>query len=208
MHYFVYLTHLLNQYSYWGIFFIMALGGYIIFVPEEIFLIAIAYGAALGHYNIYTAYMFALAGSIASDTVVYLLARQGNVLIHRLKNKIRLKTVDRYECAIARNAGKTIFGLRFVAGLRLLGPALAGLGGVRFWKFQFYNFCALFIIVTVFLFGSYHFHANIGYIIDKIGFIRHIVSALALPVIVALVILYVRDAYYTERKLIQKRNKS
>jgi len=174
----------LEQFSYFGIFVMVALSGYIIPVPEEILLLLAGYIAALGFNNVYVALAAAILGILVGDNILFWLSRyKGSKLIDKLKHKIRKSELNKYRHLMKKHIGKTIFIARFIVGLRFFGPFLSGSMKIKWKTFQFYNLIAVLIYAPVIVFLGFHFHNRLALIITEVEIIRHFVFFLFLAVV-------------------------
>lgn len=166
-----YLTH----FSYFGIVISLAFSGYIVPLPEEIVLLLVGYLAGFGFLDVYWATATAILGVFLGDTIVFWLGLKGGGFMERIKSRMRPDKIAKYEEFMRHHAGRSIFLLRFVVGLRFLSPLLAASLGIKFYKFQFYDFLAIIIYVPLVVFLGYAFHQNISLLIGKAQALRHII---------------------------------
>src|SRR3989338_3203231 len=117
----------IEHFSYLGIVAVGATVGYLVPIPEEIFLLLVGYIAGIGFYNIYLANLFAIIGILAGDNILFWLSRYGgSKIINRFKRRVDGHNVMKYKHMMKKHIGKTLFTLKFLVGLRLLSPFLAG----------------------------------------------------------------------------------
>jgi len=165
----------LSYFSYFGIVISLAFSGYIVPLPEEIVLLLVGYLAGFGFFDIYWALAMSVLGVFLGDAIVFWLGLKGGGLMGRIKSRMRPDKIARYEEFMRRHAGRSIFLLRFVVGLRFLSPLFAVSLGIKFSKFQFYDFLAIMIYVPIVVFLGYAFHQNISLLIGKAQAVRHVV---------------------------------
>lgn len=136
--------------------------GYLIPFPEEIFLLVVGYIAGTGVYNIYLATLFALLGVLSGDNVLFFLSKyKASKLVDKLQKRLDKHKIMKYRHLMKKHIGKTIFTLKFIVGLRIFSPFLAGSMRVKWSVFQFYNFLAVAIYIPILVFLGYHFHNKI-----------------------------------------------
>ena len=170
----------LEHFSYFAIFILLSVAGYLVPLPEEVLLISIGYLLSTGVGHIPTVLIVSLLGLIVGDNLVYWLARFNHRFTDKFRAKLKPKTLEKYEQLMKKHARLTVFGTRFIAGLRFLGPFLAGSHKIKWSKFQFFNLLALLIYTPLFLFLGYHFHARLEVLIAQVEFIRHIIFVTAI----------------------------
>ena len=184
----------IEHFSYLGIFVIGALVGYVIPIPEEIFLLLVGYIAGIGFYNVYFATFFAILGVLVGDNFLFWVSRyKASRLAERLKNRMNKNKVMKYRRLMKKHIGKTIFTLKFVVGLRVFSPFLAGSMKIKWSQFQFYNLLAAMVYVPIITFLGFHFHNQLALVITGVEFARHIIFLLILVLIGFFVTIFVKN---------------
>ena len=192
----------LEQFSYLGIFILVALSGYIIPVPEEVLLLLVGYISGVGLNNVYIASLASIIGVLMGDNILFWLSRyKGSKLIDKLKRKVRKNEVMKYRNLMKQHIGKTIFILRFIVGLRFFGPFLAGSLKVRWKTFQLYNFLAVLIYVPIIVFLGFHFHKQLALLITEFEIIRHLIFLIFLAVLGYLISIFIHKKFLTKEKI-------
>ena len=191
----------IEQFSYAGIFILVALSGYIIPIPEEILLLLVGYIAGVGLNNVYIALIPATLGVLAGDNVIYWLSRyKGSKLIDRLKNKVRKHEIMKYSHLMENHIGKTIFILRFIVSLRFFSPFLAGSMKIKWKTYQFYDLLASVVYVPIMIFLGYHFHNQLALVITQVEIIRHLIFIVVLAVVGYLISVFVNKKFLIKDK--------
>jgi membrane protein DedA with SNARE-associated domain len=112
-------------------------------VPGETALIAFAVLASQGHYSIVTVVAVAAVAAIIGDNLGYWLIgrRGGRALFRRWSwlNRYADRVLPRAERLMARHGGKMVFFGRFISVLRYTVAWVAGLGGMPWARFLFWN---------------------------------------------------------------------
>jgi membrane protein DedA with SNARE-associated domain len=112
-------------------------------VPGETALIAFAVLAAQGHYSIVAVIAVAAFAAIVGDNLGYWLIgrRGGRALFRRWSwlNRYADRVLPRAERLVERHGGKMVFFGRFVSVLRYTVAWVAGLGGMPWPRFLFWN---------------------------------------------------------------------
>jgi membrane protein DedA with SNARE-associated domain len=132
------VTHLIDQYGLLFLFGIVALESAGAWVPGETALIAAAVLAAQGHLSIELVIVVAALAAILGDNVGYWIGRKGGrKLAERFPWLARfLPAAERF---FERHGGKAVFFARFLAGLRVTGAWMAGIGHMSWWRFLGWN---------------------------------------------------------------------
>ncbi|HVG37512.1 MAG TPA: VTT domain-containing protein, partial [Thermoplasmata archaeon] len=111
------------------------------FLPGDSLLVTAGVFAAAGQLNIWTLNALLVVAAIAGDTVGYWFGRRvGQALFKRPKsllfNPAHLRRAhDFYE----KHGGKTIILARFMPVVRTFAPVVAGMGGMEYHRFLFFN---------------------------------------------------------------------
>jgi membrane protein DedA with SNARE-associated domain len=125
------------------LFVIVMLESFGIPLPGETSLVLFGVLASQGHYSIAAVIAVTAAAAILGDNLGYwLIGRKGG---HALFERVPLlkrwadNVIPRAERLIERHGGKVVFFGRFVALLRFTAAWVAGLGGMPWWRFLFWN---------------------------------------------------------------------
>jgi membrane protein DedA with SNARE-associated domain len=136
------LQSILDTWGYLAVGLFVAIESSGIPFPGETMLIVAAVYAGAGHLSIQYVIAAAAAGAIIGDNLGYLLGRTGGrALVVRYGRYIhldqqKLETAQRF---FQRHGDKTVFFGRFVAVLRAWAAFLAGVNGMPWPKFIFFN---------------------------------------------------------------------
>ena len=189
-----FFIHYIRHFSYFGIFIIGATVGYLIPIPEEIFLLLVGYIGGIGFYNVYFAAVFAILGVLTGDNILYYISRYNvSKIIEKIRRRLDKHKLMEYRHLMKEHIGKTIFTLKFLVGLRIFSPFLAGSMRIKWKIFQFYNLLAVLIYIPLLIFLGFHFHNKLALIITEVEFARHLIFLLTLAVIGFLVALIVKN---------------
>lgn len=169
-----FLMHFMRDFSYFGIFLLSAAISYVIPIPEIVALILFGYVAGAENLNIVCVLLASVAGSITGDNIIYRLSLFGNKYVEHFNQKMRESKLIKYEHIAKKNIGKTIYFLRFVAGVRFFGPVAAGMLGTRWRRFLPCNAGATFLYVSFFVLLGYSFHHKIFVVIIEAEIVRNV----------------------------------
>ncbi len=161
--------------SYVGVFVYFAFLGYVIWIPEEIVMLAIGYVASVNGLSPYPALAVAVAGVLLGDNLLFYLSRHSSPHLRRFERKLSAGRLSKYRLALERHVLKTIVISRFVAGLRFLGPYLAGTRKVSWRQFFFLNAAVGMVLSTVFIEIGYRFQEQLFSIVRQITYWRHVI---------------------------------
>ena len=92
----------------------------------------------------------------------------------------------------------TLFVLRFIVGIRLFGPLLAGSLQASWTTFLVYDVLALLIYVPMFILLWFHFHNQLAAVISDVVVIRHIIFILVVAVIGIGLSIFARNTFLKE----------
>ena len=186
----------LERFSYFGIILVGALVGYLIPLPEEIFLLVVGYIAGRGLYNVYWATLFAIIGILIGDSILFMLSRyEASKIVDKLNKQLDKHKIMKYRHLMKKHIGKTIFTLKFIVGLRIFSPFLAGSMKVKWRIFQFYNLLAVIIYIPILVFLGFHFHNKLAYIITGVEIVRHLIFLAALVLIGFFISIFVKNKF-------------
>jgi membrane protein DedA with SNARE-associated domain len=193
----------LDHYGYWAIALLLLLENIgVPVVPGEFALIAGAIFAGTGRagLNVVAVGVVAVACCFCGAEIGYCIGRFGGralVLRYGKYVLIREHHLDRAEAYVTRYGGAIVVIARFIVGLRELNGIMAGVTGMRWQRFAFYN-----AIGTVAWVGLW---VSLGYLAgDHIPTIYSYFSRYSLYVLIALVVLL---AAYIVFRLLRRRQR-
>ncbi|HTP59239.1 MAG TPA: DedA family protein [Spirochaetia bacterium] len=132
----------LQHYGYFAVFFSIFLEDFGVPMPGETLLIAGALLASRGSFNIYLLLITAVCAAILGDNVGYAIGRfGGRRLVLRygryvLATPARLAHAERF---FQSRGAVIVVAARFFEILRQLNGIIAGISGMRWWRFLAYN---------------------------------------------------------------------
>lgn len=182
--------------SYGGIWLTAFAANVIVPIPEEGVLLILGYVAGGPSWNGLIVLLIVYTGVIASDILIYSLAKAGNKFVTGAYNKLFATKVEARREWIEKNMGKVIFFSRFLIQLRFLGPFLAGHMRVPFKKFLALDALALAIYIPLYLTLGWYFRSSINSILSGIGVVRNVVVTVFIIIIVLFVLKFLRKKYY------------
>jgi membrane protein DedA with SNARE-associated domain len=111
-------------------------------IPAMPLLLAAGALAGTGHINFFAALLFAVLGALTSDSVWFQLGRHKGIKILQLLCRISLEPdscVRRTEGVFSRQGARSLLVAKFVPGLGLVTPPLAGIFRMRFRRFLLFD---------------------------------------------------------------------
>jgi membrane protein DedA with SNARE-associated domain len=145
------LTALISQYGYFALFLGTLLEG-------ETVLVLAGISAYQGYLQLHWVMLVALLGGFLGDQIYFWIGRRhGSWVLSRYPRL--LPVFDRANVLIERYHEVLIVGIRFLYGLRTVGPMALGMSGVLAWRFMLFNFLGAVLWATgigsaAYLFGN------------------------------------------------------
>lgn len=182
--------------SYGGIWLMSFAANVIVPIPEEGVLLILGYVAGGPTWNGLLLLLVIYSGVIASDILIYSLARGGNKLVTGAYNKIFASKIEGRKDWIIKNMDKVIFFSRFLIQLRFLGPFLAGQMKVSFRKFITLDALALLIYIPFYVTIGWYFRSRIDAILNGIGVVRNMIVAVVIIFVLFSLVRYMRRKFF------------
>ena len=138
------LEAIIKTAGYAGVFgIVFAESGLLIgfFLPGDSLLFTAGFLASQGYFNIVLLIVLTFAGAVLGDSFGYAFGRKTGPMIFKREESLffHRSHVERAQRFYALHGGKTIILARFLPVIRTLAPILAGVGGMRYPTFLFYN---------------------------------------------------------------------
>jgi len=181
------LDPLLRQYGYLAVFAAIFLEDFGVPMPGETLLIAAALLASRGSFNIFILIVTAWSAAVLGDNVGYAIGRfGGRRLVLRFGRYLLItdSRLGRSEKFFESRGALVVVIARFIEILRQLNGIIAGIAGMRWWRFLVYN--AVGAALWVGFWSVLFFH--LGRQGERIVFLLRGYEPLAAAVVAALVI--------------------
>ncbi len=137
------VNSLISQYGYWALFI-----GCIAEGETFTLLGGVAAHEGLLHYG--WVVLVALAGGILGDTALFFVGRHyGNAILKRFKK--HQKQIAKANRLIRKRPVLFVIGVRFMYGLRIVGPIIIGASGLKPQKFMLFNIIGAVLWATIFV---------------------------------------------------------
>jgi membrane protein DedA with SNARE-associated domain len=137
-----FVTGLIVDWGYLGIFVCVFVGNLGIPVPEETVVLAAGFLAGQELLDLKTVYVVVVLSAITGDCCGYLLGRTGGQrLLERLAGKFEFVRTRyaRIQTFFDTHGPKAVFMARFITGARFMAGPMAGAAGMGFWRFLGWN---------------------------------------------------------------------
>ena len=133
-------------------------------IPAMPLLLAAGALAGTGHLNFFAALLFAVLGALTSDSLWFQLGRRKGIKILQLLCRISLEPdscVRRTEGIFSKQGARSLLVAKFLPGLGLVTPPLAGVFRMRFRRFLLFDAIGSLLWAGVFLAMGYAFAGQI-----------------------------------------------
>ncbi len=175
----------LEHYSYWAVLLLVMIEDFGIPVPGETILIAAAVFAGAGRLNIVWVGLVGFVAAIIGDNIGFAIGHFGGRALALRWGKYVFLTEERLARAEAffnRHGGKIIVIARFIEGLRQANGIIAGISGMRWWRFVVFNALGAALWVGTWV--------SLGYLAgNHINTIYHYITDYSLYALIALAVL-------------------
>jgi len=191
----------LNHYGYWAVLLLVLIEDFGIPVPGETILIAAAIFAGAGRLNVVAVGIVGFVAAVLGDNIGFAIGHfGGRALALRWGKYIFLteERLDRAEVFFNRHGGKIIVVARFVEGLRQANGIIAGISGMHWRRFLFFNAIGAALWVGTWV--------TIGYTAgNHINTIYHYITTYSYYALIAVVVLVVA---FIIRHVLRRRRRS
>ncbi|MBI4140026.1 DedA family protein [Candidatus Woesearchaeota archaeon] len=170
---------ILENFTYLAIIALLFISGVGVPMPEEPILLLGGFISAEGFTNIWLTLIAAVTGVIAGDNAGYILGRDhGERFLKTVEKRFRIpkKRVDKELKLFKEHPLKAIFIMRFLPGLKIFGPALAGYTGVKWSKYQIVNLVAVLLYVPLMILIGWYFSTNIEHVLKDVKLVKRILT--------------------------------
>lgn len=147
--------------------------------------------------NLYLMMVAGMVGVLAGDTLVFHIGQQGvrgqSFVARHVRKVLNSSRRERLERWFHKHGSLTVFCGRFMPGLRSAVFALAGMSGMKYWRFIIIDGLAAAISVPVFVFIGYHFAATINVLFEQLKHLKQIFLPIGIALaVVALAVYWIR----------------
>jgi membrane protein DedA with SNARE-associated domain len=184
----------LDHYGYWAVFLLVMIEDFGIPVPGETILIAAAIFAGAGRLNIVAVGVIAFVAALLGDNIGFAIGHFGGRALALRWGKYVGLTEERLvkaEYFFEKHGGKIIVVARFIEGLRQVNGIIAGISGMHWRRFFFFNAVGAGLWVGTWVSLGYFAGNHIGTIYHYITSYSYYVLIAAGVLVVALVVRHV-----------------
>lgn len=164
---------LASHLSYLGIFLSAIFSGGITFFPEEIVLITAGYVSSAGDLNFSGVIGVCILAMVISDSVLFILARQNNRHIKKLRYYAGKVKITRNLGFVRTHLKKFVFVAKFLPLFRFVGPIMAGTLKMKPYLFQIYNLLAIVVYTVLYTGIGFVFDNQFLMVVSKFEAVRH-----------------------------------
>lgn len=184
--------HLLEQFSYLGVFVAVALAGHFVPVPEDISLIAAGYIAALGYAKLWPMLLIGMTAPVFADLLLFYLSRIGSRFAPDPE-----KYADTWIFKLAKhhmhhNTILTVVLMRFVTGFRFMSPIVGAYIRVPVKKYLIANAISAALYGPFFILLGYKLHAQITFLINTLQSIEYVALTVIVVAVIIIAVLFVK----------------
>ena len=191
----------LNHYGYWAVLLLVLVEDFGIPVPGETILIAAAIFAGAGRLNVVAVAIVGFVAAVVGDNIGFAIGHfGGRALALRWGRYVFLteERLDKAEVFFNRHGGKIIVVARFIEGLRQANGIIAGISGMHWRRFVFFNAIGAALWVGTWV--------TIGYLAgNHINTIYHYITTYSYYALIAVVVLVVA---FIIRHVLRRRHRS
>lgn len=184
----IHLQDLIHHYGYAGVFFILFMEMIGVPFPAETTLTMSGFEWMVGDFSFIPLLLTCVLGNIAGSSIAYGIGRYlGRPTILKFGRFIRLteEKLDAAEKKFLQYRLLIIFICKFIAGIRILIPYMAGINRMSFALFSLYNSLATVLWVITFLFIGHSlglawhmYHRVLNHYFVPIGIVIAVVAVL------------------------------
>lgn len=183
--------------SYFGIFLSVILSGYIIPVPEDIVLFIVGYIAAIHAVHLVPAIAISIFAIIVADYTLYYLSFRGFKWAVSFEKKIKASILNWYITRMKEHTFFVMFFSRFVPGLRVVSPLIAGMVKISHAKFLLNSVCSAFVFAPLMILVGFFFHSKITPLIGAVETTKHALFIILVVSLGLLTAVFVRKKFFT-----------
>lgn len=192
----------LDSVSYLGIFLLIVFSGYVVPIPEELFLIVIGYLIYAGVFSPVPVLVVVLLAALAHDHLLYRLGKIDNERAKWFLEQITQWTLLSREDLVKKHLLRVVFYTRFLPYVRMAGPLLAGFHQVPWKHFAIVNAAAVVLYTPLSILIGYHFHGAIEQVLARVTIVHHVLLMAILIIGGSSIGWYIGKALGLEKKLI------
>lgn len=189
--------HYFEGVSYLGILVAIILSGHVIPVPEDVIMFIAGYLSATNVLNLGLAITFCIAGVLLVDMSLYYLSFTGSKFAGSFGKKIKTHIFSWYTGNMKKRTFRVVFISRFIPGLRMVSPVVAGFSKIPPLKFFTYALVAACAYAPITVLIGFFLHSHITPLITMVETTRHALFVIFLVAVGVSITLFVRKKFFT-----------
>lgn len=194
------IINLINQFGYFGVFFLIAVENIFPPIPSEVILTFSGFMTAQSKLTIIGVIFFSTLGSVVGAIILYLIGKILNKerLIKIISGKtgkiLRLKAndIEKADDWFDKKGNITVFFCRFIPIVRSLISIPAGMSNMNFFKFLLYTIFGSLIWNSVLIILGNRLKENWKDIVIIVSRYSHIVLFIIIILIILLLLIYIK----------------
>jgi len=135
-----------------------------------------------------------MVGVLAGDTFVFHVGREGvrgqSFVARHVRKMLNSHRREKLERWFSRHGSLTVFCGRFMPGLRSAVFALAGMSGMKYWRFILIDGFAALISVPTFVLIGYYFASTINVLFEQLKHLKQVAMPVVFAVLVVALMIY------------------
>jgi membrane protein DedA with SNARE-associated domain len=138
-------------------------------IPGETIQVAAGFVSSSGAIDPFLVWAVAFTGSFVGGNVSYFVGRRGGrPMIERFFERLRIsrKRLTAAEAYFEKHGSVTVFLARWVAGVKNLAPAIAGMSKMPVGLFELYSFLGALVYTSLLVAGGYFFGEYLDVVVD------------------------------------------
>jgi membrane protein DedA with SNARE-associated domain len=167
------LISTLHEFSYLGLFALLAGGAIVVPIPEEVTLLTAGYLVAIGIISAPLGILASTLGLLAGDAFLFYLAKVGGSYAKKLRARVNKIGLERTWIFSPEQPLRAVFILRFLTGIRFIAPIYAGFEEASWKWFLAIDILAILIFVPSMFWLGYEFNHSIIAFIAGFELVRH-----------------------------------
>ena len=185
----------LDNFSYIGIFLLVAMSGHMLPVPQDISLISVGYLVALDYISFWPTLIVGTIAPVASDLFLYYLSTVGSRFAPKPEKYAHTWLFKFATHHMHNKTILTVMLMRFVTGFRFMSPVVGAYMGVPVKKYLIANSISAVVFGPLFILLGYAFHEKITLVINILKSFEHIGLIVFVLVVFGVVGYFVKNRY-------------
>lgn len=187
--------------SYIGIFIAVAFSGHIVPVPEDVIFLLVGYIAAIRVVHLSYAIAVSIVAIVLADFLLYYLSYTGKKFAVSIEKRIKVNIFNKYVDLMNRRTFAVMFVSRFVPGLRVINPLVAGFVKINKTRFIVYSFISASLYVPLMILVGFFLHSKIITLITAVESTRRFLFIGIVVAIGVALTIFVNKKFFSNKSL-------